>query len=287
MLSNPNKFQHDYRALLHEVMTNGTTELNERTETEIRMIEGGASFKLSLRNGRLPVANNRAMFPHIAAAEVAWQFMGTQDPTFIMKYAPKLWSKFLTEDLETGDEELETAYGYRWMKHFGRNQLKQACSELMNNPTNRQLFVSAWDPAHDGLGGDQPPNIPCPLGFTVSRSRDICHMTVPVRSSDVFVGLPYDVMGYALTLDAIASTCGLIPGTIMFALAHPHVYEPHFEHALHSDQKELQNLDVEPNLPGWSIADIVQNPEGYVELVKRLSSRKDRHPFNPMPDVVV
>jgi len=304
-----------YRGLLSGIMNHGVEELNERTRTRIKMVQGATAFKLDLRDGRLPVAGNRAYYPHVAAAETAWQFMGTQDPEFILSKAPKLWSKFLEKEtyttnnadgkgpVEAERDVLKTAYGYRWREHFGRDQLALAVDQLVNNPTNRQLFISAWDPAADGLGGPQPKNIPCPVGFTVSRFGDDMHMSVMVRSSDVFVGLPYDVMVYALTADAIAATAGLRPATLHFTLAHPHIYEPHWDptraclgHEFTSRElyhnKKLEGASstwassCEPNLPGWTIQQIVDCPTQYVENVKLLAKRVTRNSWDPTPEVI-
>ena len=310
-------FHEVYRGLLSELMNHGVTEVNERTKTEIKMLQGAHSFKLDLSDGRLPVVGNRRYYPHVAAAETAWQFMGTKDPTFILGKAPKLWSKFLEDedftftDMDNHGEVtrterrsvLKTAYGYRWRHAFGRDQLELAIHELRTNPTNRQLFISAWDPRSDGLGGPQPKNIPCPVGFTVSRFGNDLHMAVFIRSSDVFVGLPYDVMGYALTADAIAATVGLRPKTLHFTLAHAHLYKPHWNAAkacLTGDwsagewreAKEFAKAsttwadNVQPNLPAWDIQAILDNPEGYVSIVKALAGRTNQNSWDPMPDVV-
>lgn len=290
-------FAEAYRELLSEILSNGATETNARTKTKIKMLQGGHSFKLDLTAGTLPVAGNRRYYPHVAAAETAWQLMGTKDPTFIVSKAPKLWSKFIE------DGELKTAYGWRWRKAFGRDQLALAIDELMNNPTNRQLFISAWDPSSDGLGGEQPKNIPCPVGFTVSRFRDDLHMSVFIRSSDVFVGLPYDVMCYALTADAIAATAGLRPSTLHINLAHPHLYEPHWDAVracLTGDwsagewrqQKEFEKArtnwssNCQPNLPGWTTRQIVDCPTQYVENVKLLANRVATNSWDPMPELI-
>lgn len=309
-------FHEVYRGLLSELMNHGVTEVNERTKTEIKMLQGAHSFKLDLSDGRLPVAGNRRYYPHVAAAETAWQFMGTKDPEFILGKAPKLWSKFLeTETTRLGgrdaddDDEvverqvLKTAYGYRWRHAFGRDQLALAVHELKTNPTNRQLFISAWDPRSDGLGGPQPKNIPCPVGFTVSRFGNDLHMAVFIRSSDVFVGLPYDVMGYALTADAIAATTGLRPKSLHFTLAHAHLYEPHWNATRAcltagwkpGEWREAQEFakasttwakDVQPSLPAWDIQAILDNPEGYVSIVKALAGRTSQNSWDPMPDVI-
>lgn len=286
-----------YRGLLSELLNHGVEEVNARTSTKIKMLQGAHSFKLDLLDGRLPVPGNRRYYPHIAAAEVAWQFMGTKDPAFIVGKAPKLWSKFIE------DGELKTAYGYRWRKAFGRDQLELAMAELRANPTNRQLYVSSWDPSSDGLGGPQPKNIPCPVGFAVSRFRDDLHMTVLVRSSDVFVGLPYDVMGYALTLDAIAASVGCRPASLHFTLAHPHLYEPHWLATKaclgvemtgyeRSKDRRVEGASsswvtgCEPNLPGWTVEQVLRDPDGYVEIVKTLAKRVGNNSWDPMPEVI-
>ena len=310
-------FHEAYRGLLSELMNHGVTEVNERTKTEIKMLQGAHSFKLDLSDGRLPVVGNRRYYPHVAAAETAWQFMGTKDPKFILGKAPKLWSKFLEDedftftDMDNHGEVtrterrsvLKTAYGYRWRHAFGRDQLELAIHELKTNPTNRQLFISAWDPRSDGLGGLQPKNIPCPVGFTVSRFGNDLHMAVFIRSSDVFVGLPYDVMGYALTADAIAATTGLRPKSLHFTLAHAHLYKPHWNATRACltagwnpgewrEAKEFAKAsttwadNVQPNLPAWDIQAILDNPEGYVSVVKALAGRTSQNSWDPMPDVI-
>ena len=312
-----------YRGLLTELLYEGVNEVNARTGVKIRMLQGAHSFKLDMSDGRLPVPGNRRYYPHVAAAEVAWQFMGTKDPTFILSKAPKLWTKFLeVEDVTLTDTDnhgevtrterrkvLKTAYGWRWTKAFGRNQLALAVRELRENPTNRQLWVQAWDPRSDGLGGPQPKNVPCPIGFSVSRHKDDVHMSVFIRSSDVFVGLPYDVMGYALTLDSIAASIGCRPATLHFTLAHPHLYEPHWlaaEACLkgttemdYHKRKSLESgkdkkvmpttswpTDCGPTLPCWPIDDVLENPDGYVDTVRRLSMRAGSNPWDPMPEVI-
>ncbi len=279
----PKTMHQAYRGLLTELYHHGTYEVNERTNTGITTMCGGHSFKLDLQNGLLPVAGNRRYWPRVAAAEVAWQFMGTQEPDWILSKAPKLWSNFVE------DGKLKTAYGYRWRRHFGRDQLSAALVELRDNPTNRQLYVSAWDPSSDGLGGPQPKNIPCPVGFSLTRTKDLVHCAVFIRSSDVVVGLPYDVMGYALTLDAIAASCDCKPGMLHVTLAHPHYYNPHGQlvaDCLAGRHSEWES-DVEPIMPGWTVHMIERDADGYVDHVNRMAGRVNYPEWNPLPKLVL
>ncbi len=276
-----------YEELLQKIYAYGQTERNERTGRVIHMLEGGQSFKLDLSCNLLPVPGNRRYWPHVAAAETAWQFMGTQDPAFMMEHAPKLWGKFTDEK-----GEIPTAYGWRWREAFGRDQLGLAVEALTRDPTNRQLYVSAWDPAVDGLGSpNQPKNVPCPVGFSLTTSDDRVHMSLFIRSSDVFLGLPYDVMCYALTLDAVAASVGRRPGTLHVTLAHAHIYDDHMgfvEECLKGSRTEwIHPNDGEPDLPGWDTSEIREAPRAYVRQMKRLAGRVDRNEWDPKPEVVI
>ncbi len=272
-------FHEAYRSLLYE-LHHADTETNKRTGVKIKLLDGAHSFKLDLGDSRLPMANNRRYHPRVAAVETAWELMGTQDPAFVFKRAPKLWQDFVEGD------RIECAYGYRWRGHFNRDQIAMALRALTEDPSNRQVYVSAWDPSADGLGElCQPKNIPCPVGFSLTRTDDAMHLSMFLRSSDVFLGLPYDVMGYALKLDAFAASLECKLGTLHVTLAHPHVYEPHFkmlEESLDGPWEIGQ-----PNLPGWTVKQIEQDPDNYIKVVKRLASRVDRSDWDPKPGVTV
>ena len=112
-------------------------------------------------------------------------------------------------------------------------------------------------------------------------------MSVFIRSSDVILGLPYDVMCYALTLDAIAMSVGCKSGTISFTLAHPHIYEPYFELA----QECLVDPDTwisntSPKLPGWNRSAIINDPDMYIDVVRLNQKVVNTHTFNPQLDVI-
>lgn len=289
-----NSIHQTYQGLLSQCMK-GHTEVNARTKTRVMIAKGPQSFAVHLGAG-LPVIGNRKYWPHIAAAETAWQFMGTKDPSFILKHAPKLWSKFveIEEDVDqTGHpsgrtEVLKTAYGFRWRKAFGRDQVQLALDALKADSTNRQVYLQAWDPRSDGLGQPgQPKNIPCPIGFSLNIVNNKLHCAVFIRSSDVFVGLPYDVMGYALTADAFASSLGIEPGVLHVTLAHAHIYEPHFKAVEACTTGEHKNW-TSPSvpLPAWPIEMIEQSPDAYITQLKLQAKRAAMPAWDPQPIVV-
>jgi thymidylate synthase len=286
------QFSKAYRGLLEDLLTVGHRERNNRTGVGVSVL-GPRSFTLDLSDGLLPVPGNRKVYPKTAAAEVAWFLQGRKEVDFIAKYAP-IWDKFVEDDGRT----VAGAYGYRWRNNFGRDQIADALAALTMDPSDRRIFISAWDPAVDGLGRPSK-NVPCPVGFTLSITNGRLNSTLLIRSSDVFVGLPYDVMGHALLMDAFvasynvgkamaANSCtpgGTIKlGQLQVSLAHPHMYEKHYDMA-------AESLLEEPvvgvlKMPDWGLKRIVTLPDGYVKTVMGLAADMNQPDYSCRPEVV-
>lgn len=270
-----------YRNLLWQLLSpSAVEEVNERTGATISVLPHPVHFNLDLRDGRLPLCGVRKTFPRTAAAEVAWFLLGSKDISFIREYAP-IWDKFVEEDGTT----VAGAYGHRWREHFGRDQVAKAIEALQANPTDRRVVVMAWDPGADGLG-EPSKNVPCPLGFTLSIVDGRLNSAIVLRSSDVFVGLPYDVMGHALLMAAICASIGGLKGlgTMSVTLAHPHLYGVHegmaFEALRMGDPNDTRLL------PPWSVEQIEDDPHGYVANVKLLTAGINHPDFMCRPEVV-
>ncbi len=281
-------FRHHYHQLLVDLMDEGTPEHNARTGHTIR-VGNPTSFVLDLEDGRLPVCGIRKTFPRTAAAEVAWFLQGRKDVTFIRDYAP-IWDAFVEDDGHT----VAGAYGHRWRNHFGRDQIGDAVKALIDNPSDRRVFISAWDPGLDGLGKPSK-NVPCPVGFTLSITGGRLNSTLLIRSSDVFVGLPYDVMGHALLMAAFMATINkareermmqpLTLGKMQVSLAHPHLYEVHLvmaNAALISPPSDDTII-----MPTWGLRRIVAIPDAYVAEVKTRQDTMTQPPYMCRPELVL
>lgn len=278
-------------------------EANERTGTRVRVGRGGTAFRVDLGDGLLPTIGYRKTFPKSAAAEVAWYVRGEQDATFIRQYAP-LWDKFV-EPIGLDEVELRTlegtvrrinqmpdqtfegvrsAYGYRWRRHFGRDQLRLGVEALRKDPSDRRVYVSAWDPAEDGLGEKGQRNVPCPTSFTFSVTGGELHSSLFLRSSDVFVGLPYDVMGHALLMDAVAHELRIRPGVMHVTLAHAHLYESHWD--LTAEALRQEPVVPQMQLPGWSLSQIERDPHDYVQRYAEEAKQFAWPAYSPRPEVI-
>ncbi len=274
---------HDYRRLykdlLAELLDDGVEEKNERTGARIKVIRGGVAFNIE-PHGFIPVCGVRKLRPKTAASEVAWFLSGSKDVKDLEDLGCKIWSKF-----QDGKGQIEGAYGYRWRRHFGRDQLGLALQALRKDPSDRQVLVTAWDPADDGLGVKKKSNVSCPTHFTLSILGGELHSSLFLRSSDVFVGLGYDLMGHALLCDALANSLHVDLGVLTFTLAHAHIYDSHYEMA--EEALKTPQVKTEVRLPGFTCGAIELNPERYVKVVGEAADAAVWPDYDPKPMLVL
>ena len=226
----------------------------------------------------------RCIFPHIAAAELCWALTGEKNIKLIDKYS-KMWSKFTNE---VG--EVETAYGYRMRRHFGRDQLLELKDLINKDISTRQALVSYWDPVSDGLlNQGKVKNVPCPFAWQINvDSEDSLHLTLFMRSSDLVVGLPYDFMFYDQLALALANELNLSKKNITIMSANSHIYRAHENIVL----RQI-TLDDPVFLPKYyqsktTLSEIMLNPESYIEEIRGLCSpdvEKRRELYHPKPEV--
>lgn len=279
-------FPQAYHYLLHDLVSSPFVELNERTGVEIKAIPGGYAFKLDLSDQRLPVTGSRKLFPHVAAAEVAWFCMGDIHTEFLNRHGVKIWDKFVESETIDGKPYVAAAYGHRWRNAFGRDQLKLAIEALKKNQTDRRIWVQAWDPGFDGLGAQGQKNVPCPVGFTFSIVGGLLHSSLFIRSSDVFVGLPYDVMGHAMLMAIVAASAGVMGlGTMHVTLAHPHIYKSHYDMA---DAALSQTLfPTGPQLYAWDLDRVRTDPDGFVWAYRKAAQEVAWPSYSPKPELIL
>lgn len=258
-----------YRDILTDVMSRGMVEMNRRTNTHIRMLPEGISFALHLNDNVLPTCGLRRTKPWHAAAETAWCLLGHDHTDWLRKYT-KVWDPFC--DVVDGSYKLPQAYGARWLHAFSDimeeipcNQIDEAIERLENDDSDRRVWITSYHPVEDLVKTGQK-TVPCPVGFSLSVMDGQLCSSLMIRSSDLYFGLPYDVMRHALLMAALASTMGIGLGYMRVTLAHPHIYRTQWGHV----NGMLSNPVSCPKImmPIAGMEKIVNDPDAYVETVK-------------------
>lgn len=138
--------------------------------------------------------------------------------------------------------DLGPVYGFQW-RHFGGqykwnpndpennfdykkpgiDQVKNAIDKLKNNPNDRRIIVSAWNPA--AISEMALP--PCHMMHQLIVRDGKLSLIWTQRSCDMFLGVPYNIASYALLLLLYAKEAGLKPGILKGELHDAHIYTNH------------------------------------------------------------
>ncbi|HRY30873.1 MAG TPA: thymidylate synthase [Candidatus Paceibacterota bacterium] len=242
------KFDQIYQRILKDIMTNGIKEYSERTKLECTVLPG-VHFSIDPEKDGFPLQTLRKIPLKSVIAEQIWFLSGARKPEDFLRDYTKIWDAFTNP----GDV-VTVAYGYRWRKHFGRDQIGALIKLLQKEPSSRQGVVVTWDPGQDGLGAAKKANVPCPYTFTVNIIGGKLHLHNMVRSNDMMLGFPFDVAGFCLLQYILAQKLGVGVGIYSHSISNAHVYENHYEGAREILKRENDHPPIKLILPKNSLA---------------------------------
>ena len=108
-------------------------------------------------------------------------------------------------------------------KNPGIDQVQNAIYKLKNNPNDRRILVSAWNP----VAIPQMALPPCHVMHQLVVRDGKLSLIWTQRSCDMFLGVPYNIASYALLLLLYAKEAGLKPGMLKGELHDAHIYQNH------------------------------------------------------------
>ncbi|MEK7574952.1 MAG: thymidylate synthase [Patescibacteria group bacterium] len=244
------KFDEIYQDMISRIMADGTDEENkskragsERATYKTRAIPG-MHFSTDLEKDGFPLLTLRKIPIKAFVAEQAWFIMGSRKPEDTLRTYTKIWDAFTNP----GDV-VTVAYGYRWRKHFGRDQLKLLIDLLEKEPGSRHGVIVTWDPSQDGLSLFKKKNVPCPYTFTVNIIAGRLHLHNIVRSNDMILGFPFDVAGFALLAHILAQKLRVRPGVYSHSISNAHIYDSHFAGAEELIKRQNTHQKITLSLP--------------------------------------
>ena len=159
------------------------------------------------------------------------------------------------------ERDLGPIYGFQW-RHFGgeyqwdenrieRNptdnfnpnkpgidQVANAIDKLKNNPNDRRIIVSAWNP----VDFPQMALPPCHMMHQLIVRNGKLNLIWTQRSCDMFLGIPYNIASYALLLLLYAKEAGLKPGVLKGELHDAHIYTNHLNQVAQQLQRKPHPL---------------------------------------------
>jgi len=230
-----------YLDALRHVLENGRLQKNRTGVDTIGVF--GYQMRFNLRDD-FPILTTKEVHWKSIVYELLWFLRGETNLKYLHDHGTKIWDAWADENGELGP-----IYGKQWVDWEapdGRriNQIARAIESLRVNPTSRQIVVSAWNPA-DVEYMKLPP---CHFSFQlrVIGNELNCHMIM--RSTDIFLGLTFNLSGYALLTNMIAQVLGLKPGDLVISFGDFHIYVNHIEQVkLQITRKPLPSPKLELN----------------------------------------
>jgi len=109
---------------------------------------------------------------------------------------------------------------------FGIDQLNYVINEIKTNPTSRRILLTTYNPGQVRQGVLYPCHSIIIQFYVQGIFLDMfCYN----RSSDIFLGLPFNIASSSLFLMIIAKLTNLTPRYFNLTLGDAHIYEPHIK----------------------------------------------------------
>jgi len=266
--------EYQYLDAIREVIEKGV-QMGDRTGVGTRSVFG-KMMRFSLQES-FPLLTTKRVFWRGVAEELLWFVKGDTNAKHLSDKGIKIWDgngsrEFLDKRGLSHREEMDLGpvYGFQW-RHFGAkyvdmhtdytgqgvDQLAECIHKIKNDPTDRRILLSAWNPADL----DQMALPPCHMfcQFYVANGELSCLMYQ--RSCDMGLGVPFNIASYSLLTCMMAQVCGLKPGEFVHTMGNAHVYQNHVEPLLtqlERTPRPFPVLQINPDIKdidGFSLSD--------------------------------
>lgn len=204
-----------WKGLLREVLRDGR-EVSPRGQLTKELPQ-----RTTVVDMRQPVllSKERALSYKFMAAEAYWILSGDDQ---VANIAP--FNKNIAQFSDDG-ERFFGAYGPKIV-----GQLDYVVQKLMEDADSRQAGLTIWR--------ENPPaskDIPCTVAIFFSIRNRQLHCHVFMRSSDCWLGVPYDVFNFSMLSHLVCAKLWerrrVTPGKLYLTAASAHLYERNFEAA--------------------------------------------------------
>lgn len=130
--------------------------------------------------------------------------------------------------------------------HYGppyRDQVSYVLQALRKDPCSRQAVITLWRP-RPGLGTE----IPCTIALQFLLRAGTIHTLVTMRSSDAWMGLPYDWFAFSMMTAYIALALDPRPalGELLVSAGSQHLYKLDWELAAQAAADETFKFEIKP-----------------------------------------
>ncbi len=159
--------------------------------------------------------SHRNLSYRFMVAEWLWIWFGHDDVATIARYNPNI-AQFSDNGID-----FNGAYGKAIKPHWDR-----IVSCLTADPDSRQAVISIYK-----APSAPTKDTPCTLTVQWLIRNSQLYTIVNMRSSDIWLGLPYDVFNFTMLTNILSAQLKLTLGTYVMNLGSSHLYEKDYDSA--------------------------------------------------------
>ncbi len=239
-------FEYNYISLIQNILKNGVKKTDRTGTGTISLF--GQSLKIDISK-TIPLLTTKYMNWRNIIEELLWFLRGDTDVNILNSKGIKIWDGNTTREFldknnlqHIPEKTIGASYSWQW-RNFGaaynpvyKDTSKNKCKEgfdqinyilnlLKTEPTSRRMVLSGWNPSM--LKDMALP--PCHLMaiFNVVDTKLNCHLVM--RSTDVGLGLPYNLFSYSVLVYILAKKANLQPGELYYTGTDVHIYTNHIQ----------------------------------------------------------
>ena len=224
-----------YLDLLKDIRDNGASR-GDRTGTGTRSVFG-RQLRFDLRAG-FPLLTTKKVHFKSVVNELIWFLNGDTNTAWLRENGVSIWDEWATE---AGD--LGPLYGAQWRRWPTRDggsvdQLAYVLDCLRNRPESRRILFHGWNVEYlpdetlspqENVQAGRMALPPCHLLYQFYVQDGCLSALLFIRSSDTFLGLPFNIASVALLTHMLAQQADLGVADIVISLGDAHIYSNHSE----------------------------------------------------------
>ena len=237
-----------YLDLLQDILDNGVSK-GDRTGTGTLSVFA-RQYRHDLADG-FPLLTTKKLHLKSIINELIWFLNGGTTTAGLKENGVSIWDEWATE---SGD--LGPLYGAQWTAWPTRdgesiNQIDYVVDCLRNNPDSRRILFHGWNVEYlpdekvspqENVRAGRMALPPCHLLYQFYVAGGRLSAQLYIRSSDSFLGLPYNTASLAVLTMMLAQQCDLEPGEIIITTGDSHLYSNHLEQVREQLSREPRPL---------------------------------------------
>jgi|UniRef100_A0A6C0ALX5 thymidylate synthase len=282
-------YYHNYRTdekqyidLCCKVLKNGNERIDRTNVGTISIFGDKMEFDIS---DTVPLLTTKRVPWKHCIEELLWFMRGDTDTKILQRRGVKIWDgntsrEFLDNKGLTHYDEGILGPGYSWQwRFFGANysqafsdtsnvdtskiggfdQLQYVIDTLKNDPFNRRIMMSYWNPLH--MNEMALPPCHYSVLFYVEEENDEKYLSClfTMRSNDMFLGNPFNIFSYTVLTYILALKCNMKPRRLVYMGGDIHIYKNHLAQMteqLNRTPRPLPQLKINSDVKDKAISDI-------------------------------